>query len=86
MGNSLNRDELTGQRANPEPWTRAIGRELLGGIPEGDNREKGTESTYEEMMAENISNLGKETSIQVQEAQRISNKMNTKRPTPSNCN
>ena len=34
------------------------------------------------MIAENFSNLGKETHIQVQEAQRVPTKMNLKRPTP----
>ena len=33
-------------------------------------------------MAENFPNLKKETYIQVQEAQRVSNKMNSKRSTP----
>ena len=33
-------------------------------------------------IAENIPNLGEETYTQVQEAQRISNKMNPKRNTP----
>ena len=33
-------------------------------------------------MAENIPNLRKETDIQVQEAQRVPNKMNPNRPTP----
>ena len=33
-------------------------------------------------MAENFPNLAKETDIQVQEAQRVPNKMNPKRPTP----
>lgn len=33
-------------------------------------------------MAENFSNFGKESEIQVQEAQQVSNKMNPKRPTP----
>ena len=33
-------------------------------------------------MAENFPNLKKETGIQVQEAQRVPNKMNTNRPTP----
>ena len=32
-------------------------------------------------MTENFPNLGKETRIQVQEVQRILNKMNTKKPT-----
>ena len=33
-------------------------------------------------MAEKFSNLGKETDIQTQEAQRVPSKMNPKRPTP----
>ena len=33
-------------------------------------------------MAENFLNLAQETDIQVQEAQRVPNKMNPKRPTP----
>ena len=33
-------------------------------------------------MVENFLNLKKETDIQVQEAQRVPNKMNTHRPTP----
>ena len=34
------------------------------------------------MMAENFPNLEKEIDIQVQEAQRVPNKMNPNRPTP----
>ena len=52
------------------------------GVPEGDKREKGTENLFEEIMAENFPNLAQETDIQVQEAQRVPNKMNPKRPTP----
>ena len=33
-------------------------------------------------MAENFLNLEKETDIQIQEAQRVPNKMNPNRPTP----
>ena len=40
------------------------------------------ENLFEEIMAENFPNLAKETDIQVQEAQRVPNKMNPKRPTP----
>lgn len=36
----------------------------------GEEREKGTEYLLEEIMAENIPNLNKETYIQVQESQR----------------
>ena len=36
------------------------------GIPEGEEREKGEENIFENIIAENFSNLGKETDIQVQ--------------------
>ena len=44
-------------------------------------REKGIKNVYNEIMAENFPNLMKETGIQVQEAQRVPNKVNTNRPT-----
>ena len=51
------------------------------GIPEGEEREKGIENVFEEIMAENFPNLKKETDIQIQEAQRVPNKRNPNRPT-----
>lgn len=47
-------------------------------LPEGE--EKGVEMLVEEIMAENLPNLG--TDIQIQEAQRVPSKMNPRRPTP----
>ena len=40
------------------------------GVPEGEEREKGMETLFEEIMAENFPNLAKETDIQVQESQK----------------
>ena len=40
-------------------------------------REKGPEKIFEEIIAENFPNLGKETDIQVQESQRIPNRINS---------
>ena len=37
-------------------------------VPKREERIKGTENLFEEIMAENFPNLGKETDIQVQEA------------------
>ena len=37
---------------------------------------------FEEITTENFPDLIKETNIQVQESQRVPNKMNTNRPTP----
>ena len=48
-------------------------------VPE--ERKKGTEDVFDEIMAENFPNLGKETDVQIQEAQRVRKKLNPKRPT-----
>ena len=46
------------------------------GIPEGGERKRAG-NLFEEIIAENFPNLGKETDIQIQEAQRpLPNKMN----------
>ena len=52
------------------------------GIPEGEEREKGTKKLFKEIIAENFPNLGKELGIQVHEANRIPNYHNTNRPSP----
>lgn len=41
-------------------------------------KEKKAESSYKEIMAENFRNMGKETDIQIQEAQRVPKKMHRK--------
>ena len=44
---------------------------IIGG-PEGEERGKGIENVFEEIMAKHLPNLKKETGIQVQEAHRVS--------------
>ena len=51
------------------------------GIPEGEEKEKGIENIFEEIISENFTNL-KKTDIKIQEAQRAPNKLNPNRPTP----
>lgn len=41
------------------------------GVPEGEEREDGAETIFEDTMAENSPNLGKETDLWVQEAQGV---------------
>jgi len=53
----------------------------LIGVPEGKEREKGTEKTFEEIIAENFPNMGKEPLTQIQEA-RVPYKINLRRYTP----
>ena len=52
----------------------------ITGIPE--EKEKGIENIFKEIMVENFPNLKKEINIQIQEAQRAPNKLNPNRPTP----
>lgn len=53
---------------------------LITEFPE-EERKKRSKNVFEEIMAGNIPNLKKEIHIQVQEAQRIPNKMNPNTPT-----
>ena len=39
------------------------------GVPEGEEREKGTEKIFKEIAAENYPNMGKEPTTQIQEVQ-----------------
>ena len=52
------------------------------GIPEGEERAKGNEDVFEEIMAENSTNPKKKIDIQIQEAQMVPNKINPNRLTP----
>ena len=52
------------------------------GVPEEEEREKGIENVFEEIVAETFPNLKKKTDIQVQEAHRVPHKKNPIRVTP----
>ena len=52
----------------------------ITGVPEGEEREKGPEKIFEEIVAENFPDRGKEAT-QVEEAQRIPQRINPKRNT-----
>ena len=51
-------------------------------MPEGEEKEQEIENLFENIMKENFPNLVKEIDIQVQEAQRVPNKLDLKRTTP----
>ena len=51
-------------------------------MPEGVEGEQEIENLFEKIMKENFPNLVKEIDTQVQEAQRIPNKLDPKRTTP----
>ena len=52
------------------------------GVPEGEEREKGPEKIFEEIIVENFPNMGKEIATQVEEAQRVPGRINPRRNTP----
>ena len=52
------------------------------GTPEGEEKEQEIGNLFEIIMKENFPNLVKDIDLQVQEAQRVPNKMDAKRPTP----
>ena len=49
------------------------------GVPEGDEKEKGPEKIFEDVIAENLPNMRKEKLTEVQEAQRIPCRINPRR-------
>ena len=54
----------------------------ITGVPEGEEKEQEIGNLPEKTVKENFPNLVKETDMQVQEAQRVLNKMDTNRLTP----
>ena len=52
------------------------------GVLEGEEREKGTEKIFQEIIAKNFPNMGKEPLTQIQEAQWVPYKINPRRNTP----
>ena len=52
------------------------------GVPEGEEREKGPEKIFEEIIVKNFLNIGKEIATQVQKAQRVPGRINPRRYTP----
>ena len=51
------------------------------GVPEEEEKKKGTEKIFEGIIVENFPNMGKEIAIQVQEVQRVPGRINPRRNT-----
>ena len=51
------------------------------GVTEGEEREKGPEKIFEEIVVENFPNMGKEIATQVQDTQRVPGGLNPRRNT-----
>ena len=52
------------------------------GVPKEEEEKKGTEKIFEEIIVENFPNMGKEMVSQVQEAQRVLYRINSRKNTP----
>ena len=51
-------------------------------VPEEEDKKKGHEKTLEEIIIDNFPKMGKERATQVQETQRVPNRINPRRNTP----
>ena len=58
----------------------------ITGVPEEEEKKKGSEKIREEIIVENFSNTGKEIVTEVQEAQRVPYRTNPRRNTPRHIN
>ena len=56
------------------------------GVPEEEEKKKGTEKIFEEIMVENFPNMGKEIVNQVQKVQRILYRINPRRNSKTHIN
>ena len=54
----------------------------ITGVPEEEEKKKGTEKIFEEIIVENFPNMGKEIVNQVQEVQRVPYRINPRRNMP----
>ena len=52
------------------------------GVPGDEEKKKGTEKIFEEIIVENFPNMGKEIATEVQEAQRVPDRINPRRNMP----
>ena len=52
------------------------------GVPEEEDKQKGHEKILEETIAENFPKMGKKIATQVQETQRVPNRISPRRNTP----
>ena len=56
-------------------------RRRITGVPEEEEKKKGSEKIFEKIIVENFPNMGKEIATQVQEAQRVPYRINSRRNT-----
>uniref|UniRef100_A0A8D1E2H7 L1 transposable element RRM domain-containing protein n=1 Tax=Sus scrofa TaxID=9823 RepID=A0A8D1E2H7_PIG len=72
----------TNEESLRELWNKVKSTNIhIIGVPEREDREKGTEKIFQEIIAKNFPNVGKEPLTQVQEAQGVPYKINLRRNT-----
>ena len=59
---------------------KAIKRNI--GVPKDEVKEKGSEKVFEDIIFENFPNMGKEIATQVQESQRVQDRIKPRKNTP----
>ena len=65
-----------------DPWGNIKCNNIrIIGVPEGEEREKGPEKIFEEIIVKNFPNMGKEIATQVQEVQRVPYRIKPRRNT-----
>ena len=72
MGVEQKREKIfkTNEESLRELWDNVKRTNIcIIGVPEGEEREKGTEKIFQEIIAENFPNMGNEPLTQIQEAQ-----------------
>ena len=87
--------EITAKEQNKEKRMKTIEENLrdlwdntkctnirIIGVPEDEEKKKGSEKIFEEIIVKNFPNMGKEIVTQVQEAQRVPCRLNPRRNTP----
>ena len=56
-----------------------IKQHLIIGVPDEEEKEKGSEKIFEEIIVENFPNMGKEIATQIQETQKVPYRINPRR-------
>ena len=77
--------ETSGTTLNVDLWDNIKCTNIrIIGVPEEEQKNKGTEKILEEIVVENFPNMGKEIVNQVQETQRVPYRINPRRNMPRN--
>ena len=80
--NKIQKKEWNSEDSLRDLWDNIKGTNIrISGVPEGEEWEKGPEKIFEEIIAENFQNMGKDIVNQVQEAQRVPGRISPRRNT-----